>query len=126
VFYIFSEKIEKFLNIKSTTKSLNKDNNKEENKRKLRKYDYSYLDFGFTYIIKIDNEERPNCFICLKVLAADSMIPNKLKLNFETNHGSLINKKRDYFIKQGEQLEKQSTSFIKQTSVPTKILKLLY
>lgn len=47
--------MEKFLNIKSTIKRLNEDNNKEENKRKFRKYDDSYLDFGFTYI-KIDNE----------------------------------------------------------------------
>jgi hypothetical protein len=37
VFYIFSGKIEKFLNIKSTTKCLNEDKNKEENKRKFRK-----------------------------------------------------------------------------------------
>ncbi|XP_060872696.1 zinc finger BED domain-containing protein 5-like [Metopolophium dirhodum] len=117
--------MEKFLNIKSTTKRLNEDNNKEENKRKFRKYDDSYLDFGFTYI-KIDNEERPKCVICLKVLAADSMIPNKLKRHFETNHGSLINKKRDYFVRQREQLEKQSTSFIKQTSVPTKALLASY
>ncbi|VVC26417.1 Hypothetical protein CINCED_3A022585 [Cinara cedri] len=99
--------MEKFLNIKSTTKRLNEDNNKEENKRKFRKYDNSYLDFGFTYT-KIDNEERPKCGFCLKVLAADSMIPNKLKRHFETNHGSLINKKRDYFVRQREQLEKQS------------------
>ncbi|XP_060865035.1 zinc finger BED domain-containing protein 5-like [Metopolophium dirhodum] len=62
----------------------------------------------------------------LKVLAADSMIPNKLKRHFETNHGSLINKKRDYFVRQREQLEKQSTSFIKQTSVPTKALLASY
>ncbi|KAL4132622.1 hypothetical protein QTP88_009744 [Uroleucon formosanum] len=117
--------MEKFLNIKSTTKRLNEDNNKEENKRKFRKYDDNYLDFGFTYI-KMDNEERPKCVICLKVLAADSMIPNKLKRHFETNHGSFINKKRDYFVRQREQLEKQSTSFIKQISVPTKALLASY
>jgi hypothetical protein len=54
------------------------------------------------------------------------MIPNKLKRNSKTNHGSLINKKRDYFVRQREQLEKQSTSFIKQTSVPTKALLASY
>lgn len=67
VFYIFSGKMEKFLNIMSTNKCLNEDNNEEENKRKLRKCDDIYLDIGFTYI-KMDIEERPRCVICLKVL----------------------------------------------------------
>lgn len=36
----------------------------------------------------MDNGERPKCVICLKaiLLAADSMISNKLKRYFEINH----------------------------------------
>lgn len=71
--------MEKFLNIESKRKQ-NEDNCKEENKRKFRKYDNNYLDFGFTYIT-IDNEERPKCIICLKVLAADSMV-QQIKTSF--------------------------------------------
>jgi len=75
--------MEKFLDIESKRKK-NEDNCNEENKRKFRKHDNNYLDFGFTYIT-IDNEERPKCIICLKVLAADSMVvPNKLKRHLET------------------------------------------
>lgn len=58
--------------------------------------------------------------LCLKVFAANSTIPNKLiKRHFESNHGTLIKQRRDYFLRQPKQLEKQSISFINQTSVPT-------
>ncbi|KAL4107468.1 hypothetical protein QTP88_017810 [Uroleucon formosanum] len=116
--------MEKFLNIESKRKQ-NEDNCKEENKRKFRKYDNNYLDFGFTYIT-IDNEERPKYIICLKVLAADSMVPNKLKRHLKTNHSTLSNKSRDYFVRQLAKLEKQSSSFVKQTSVPYKVLLASY
>ena len=116
--------MEKFLNIESKRKQ-NEDNCKEENKRKFRKYDNNYLDFGFTYIT-IDNEERPKCIICLKVLAADSMVPNKLKRHLEISHSTLNNKSRDYFVRQLAKLEKQSSSFVKQTSVPSKALLASY
>lgn len=36
-------------------------------KRKCRKYDDSYLDFGFTST-EINGEERPLCVLCMKVL----------------------------------------------------------
>lgn len=118
--------MEKFLIIESKRKQ-NEDNCKEENKRKFRKYDNNYLDFGFTYIT-IDNEERPKCIICLKVrvLAADSMVPNKLKRHLETTHSTLMNKSRDYFVRQLAKLEKQFSSFVKQTNVPSKALLASY
>lgn len=100
--------MEKFLNIESKRKQI-EDNCKEENKRKFRKYDNNYLDFRFTYIT-IDNEERPKCIICL--LAADSMVPNKLKRHLETYHSTLNNKSRDNFVRQLVKLEKQFSSFV--------------
>jgi hypothetical protein len=33
-----------------------------------RKFDDSYLDFGFTST-EVDGEERPQCVLCMKVLA---------------------------------------------------------
>lgn len=92
--------MKKCLNI--TSKRPNEDNNNGENKRNFRKYDDSHLDFGFTHI-KIDNGERPKCVICLNILAADCTISNKLKRNFETNRSTLIDKNRDYFVRQLEQ-----------------------
>jgi len=43
--------------------------------KKIR-YD-TYLAFGFTYTT-VGNEKRPQCVVCLKVLACDSLKPNKL------------------------------------------------
>jgi len=54
------------------------------------------------------------------------MFPNKLKRHFESNHSTLINTKLNYFLRQLEQLEKQSSSLIKQTSFPTKALLASY
>ncbi|GFV13315.1 hypothetical protein TNCV_3656351 [Trichonephila clavipes] len=54
-------------------------------KIKSRKYSQEYLNFGFT-IAEVTGEEKPLCVICSKILAADSMKPNKLKRNFETLH----------------------------------------
>ncbi|GFX79334.1 zinc finger BED domain-containing protein 5 [Trichonephila clavipes] len=55
-------------------------------KIKSRKYSQEYLNFGFT--ITVGNREvcYPLCVICSKILAADSMKPNKLKRHFETLH----------------------------------------
>jgi hypothetical protein len=38
-------------------------------KRKNRKYDDSHLDFGLT-LREVDDEERPQCVLCMKVLAS--------------------------------------------------------
>jgi hypothetical protein len=44
-------------------------------KRKYRKYDDSYLEFGFTST-EINGEERPQCVLCMKVLAAECTLPS--------------------------------------------------
>jgi hypothetical protein len=46
-------------------------------RRKYRKYNDCYLDFGFTSV-EVNNEERPQCVLCSKILAPDSMLPSKL------------------------------------------------
>ncbi|KAL4710431.1 hypothetical protein ACJJTC_008833 [Scirpophaga incertulas] len=62
-----------------------------EKRKKYRKYDDQYLDFGFTYITK-GNIEHPQCVVCHQVLAAESMLPNKLKRHLETTHSHLRGK----------------------------------
>lgn len=52
---------------------------------KLRRYDENYLSLGFTKTT-INGEERPQCVVCLTVLASDSMKPNKLRRHLETKH----------------------------------------
>jgi hypothetical protein len=47
---------------------------KSVKKRKNRKYDsYEYLDFGFMST-EVDGEERPQCVLCMKVLATERML----------------------------------------------------
>jgi hypothetical protein len=48
---------------------------KSVKKRKNRKYDGSYLGFDFTST-EADGEERPQCFLCMKVLASECMLPS--------------------------------------------------
>lgn len=45
---------------------------------KLRRHDENYLSLGFTKN-GINGEERPQCVVCLTVLASDNMKPNKLR-----------------------------------------------
>lgn len=90
-------------------------------KRKTRKYDDSYLDFGFTST-EVSGEERPLCVLCMKVLAADCMLPSKLKRHLETSHTSAVSKSRDYFSRKLKELNQQKGSFLKQASIPSNAL----
>ncbi|XP_060846219.1 zinc finger BED domain-containing protein 5-like [Rhopalosiphum padi] len=90
-------------------------------KRKCRKYDDSYLDFGFTST-EINGEERPLCVLCMKVLAPECMLPSKLKRHLEANHKYTIGKPRDYFIRKLKELKQEKSTFFKNASIPTNAL----
>jgi len=51
---------------------------------KKRRYDDTYLNCGFT-CTAVGNEERPQCVLCLKALACDSLKPNKLRDTWRQN-----------------------------------------
>lgn len=55
----------------------------EKRKAKMRKYDDSYLEFGFTHR-EVNGEDRPQCVVCLRFLSVESMLPSKLKRQLET------------------------------------------
>ena len=67
-------------------------------KKKSYKYNDSYLDFAFTFILW-NGKEKPQCVICSKVLASESMLPNKLKRHLKTSHPQFIDKPRNFFLK---------------------------
>jgi hypothetical protein len=46
--------------------------------RKNRKFHDSYMDFDLTST-EVENEERPQCVLCMKVLASECMLKSKLK-----------------------------------------------
>ena len=60
---------------------------------KLRKYDDSYIEFGF--IEKSDR--RPKCVICFQVLANKAMKPAKLKRHLITNPPECEGKTKYFF-----------------------------
>ena len=53
---------------------------------KKRKYSENYVAFGFTFNSNSDGSERPQCFLCGKVLANASMKPAKLKEHLISMH----------------------------------------
>ena len=56
--------------------------------KKTRKYNSNYLNFSFT-VAERGGVEHPQCVICCKVLAADCMLPSKLKRHLTTIHEKL-------------------------------------
>ncbi|KAK4871892.1 hypothetical protein RN001_016016 [Aquatica leii] len=81
-------------------------------KIKSRKYSQEYLNFGFTNT-EVNDKERLLCVICSKILAADSMEPNK---HLETLHREYINKTREFFEFKLKSYEKQKSCFKKTFS----------
>ena len=73
---------------------------------KKRKYDPSYLCFGFTSVINAE-VEKPMCLLCSKVLAADSMRPGKLKRHLKTTHSDYVDKPKEFFQRKLDEFTKQ-------------------
>ena len=48
----------------------------DKSKKKSRKYNESYLSYGFTFILQND-ENKPQCIVCSEVLASEGRLPNK-------------------------------------------------
>lgn len=65
-------------------------------KPKRRKYDESYLSFGFTYF---GNRDAPHaqCVLCKKILSNSSLAPSKLRRHLETKHAAYKDKDISFF-----------------------------
>lgn len=87
-------------------------------KRKYRKYDDSYLEFGFTST-EINGEERPLCVLCMKVLTPECMLPSKLKRHLETNHKHTVGKSRNFFAKMLKEINQEKPRFSKMHQYQT-------
>jgi hypothetical protein len=98
---------------------------KSVKKRKNGKCDDSSLDFGFTST-EVDGEERPQCVLCMRVLASECMLPSELKRHLETTHPSVVSKSRDYFSRKLEELNQQKGRFYKQASIQSNALLASY
>ena len=93
--------------------------NKEKSGRKTRKYDSSYLNFGFT-VAEREGVEHPQCVIFCKVLAAECMLPSRLKRHLTTNHNNLSRKPSKFFAHKLSEMNKQSVVFSNFLQTPAK------
>jgi len=92
---------------------------------KTRKYDSSYLSFGFTSLIT-NGLEKPTCLFCEKVLAMDSMRPVKLKRHMETKHSEYVGKPIEFFQRKLDEFNIKKLTFKKIVSVPSNALLASY
>ncbi|XP_036219150.2 zinc finger BED domain-containing protein 5 [Bactrocera oleae] len=68
-------------------------------KTKKRKYDESYISFGF-----VDSNGSPLCMLCSKLLPNSSMAPAKLRRHLETVHPESKDKNKEFFVRKKDQL----------------------
>lgn len=95
-------------------------------KSKKRKYDASYLSYGFTYNEIDDNEVRPQCVICLETLSHHSMKPSLLKRHFQTKHESYKDKPLEFFKRKESSLKGSKTNITSFTSLNLKAVEASY
>ena len=65
-------------------------------KAKTRKYDEAYVALGFTHCDYGGRRGKTVCLLCLKMLAADSMKPNKWRRHLKTLHPTHADKTLEF------------------------------
>ena len=63
------------------------------------------LKLGFTSI-EVNGKVRPQCVLCLTVLAHSSLKETKLRLHPESNHGNFVNKSLEVFKEKEHQVKR--------------------
>ena len=76
---------------------------------KKMKYSEDYVAFGFIFVTDSDSSERPQCFLCDKVLANASLKPAKLKEHLTSIHPKNALNSVDSFRSKEARFEKVGT-----------------
>lgn len=71
-----------------------------------RKYDPSYIEFGFVAVINGD-VLKPQYIICGDVLANEAMKPSKLKRHLHSKHKDLSSQSKELFERKSNELKRQ-------------------
>ena len=74
--------------------------------QKKRKYQYDYLSFGFTYVIK-DGLQVPQCVLCMKTFSNSTMKPAPLKDHLKKAHPLMKDKNQSFFELKLSNLKRQ-------------------
>ncbi|XP_012590098.1 PREDICTED: SCAN domain-containing protein 3 [Condylura cristata] len=70
----------------------------------MRKYDPSYIEFGFVAIID-GKVLKPQCIICGDVLANEAMKPSKLKRHLYSQHKEISSQPKEFFERKSSELK---------------------
>ncbi|XP_076047489.1 zinc finger BED domain-containing protein 5-like [Oratosquilla oratoria] len=125
-------KMEKFLKQKSTdelsiaTSSRQNEGSSlgtKERKSKLRKYNSSYIAYGFTFVVKNDGVEYPKCVICQEILSNEGMKPSKLQRHLQQKHSTEATKSINFFKRQKSSVASQANTFKQRFTLPDRALK---
>ena len=92
---------------------------KKKKSRPNRKYDKSYLSYGFTWTGD-ENRPQPLCLVCGCKMTNEAMVPSKLSKHFQTLHRSLQDKDISYFKRLLENQTKQAVGFKSRGTVSEK------
>ena len=121
--------MDRFLSKKRTSEELSSVNEatlsgikppaKKKKSRPNRKYDKSYLSYGFTWTGD-ENQPQPLCFVCGCKMTNEAMVPSKLSKHFQTLHRSLQDKDVSYFKRLLENQTKQAVGFKSRATVSEK------
>ncbi|GBP43664.1 Zinc finger BED domain-containing protein 5 [Eumeta japonica] len=79
-------------------------------KTKKRKYDESYISFGF-----VNSNGSLLCMLCSKLLPNSSMAAAKLRRHLETVHSESKDKNKEFFVRKKEQLLDSQKNMIRVT-----------
>lgn len=64
---------------------------------KKRCYQESYVQYGFTFTVDKDGLQKPQCFLCSKVMSNGCMKPSKLQEHLKSFHASNVDDARASF-----------------------------
>lgn len=77
---------------------------------KKRKYNDSYLSYGFVSV-EIQEEHRPKCVLCGEILANESLRPSKLKRHLERQHPERASETLTFFERKASAAATESSRF---------------
>ncbi|XP_032126271.1 SCAN domain-containing protein 3 [Sapajus apella] len=90
-----------------------------------RKYDPSYIEFGFVAVI--DGEVlKPQCIICGDVLANEAMKPSKLKRHLYSKHKEISSQPKEFFERKSSELKSQPKQVFNVSHINISALRASY
>lgn len=98
--------LKRTVSFSSETNEEETESTKKKTKIVNRKYDESYVSYGFTYCGD-ESCPTPKCLVCGETLGNNAMVPSKLIRHLTTKHPSVAQKDKAYFQRLKDQSKKQ-------------------